>query len=138
VMNNPVTAAHFFGKLMKYVGTDNVVWGTDCIIYGSPQPFIEWFRTLTIQQSMQDQYGYPPLDDAQRAKIFGLNSAKIYGVDPSAQRCTVDQSQVGMLKKRLDDEMGPRRWVFETPGGPKTWDEFVEQSDENVRQGRPG
>ena len=138
VQNDPIQAAHFFGKLMKYVGTDNVLWGTDCIIYGSPQPFIEWFRALTIPQSMQDQYGYPALDAAQKAKIFGLNAAKVYGVDPAAKRCMVEQSPTGMLKKRLDEEIGPRRWMFERPSGPKTWDEFAEHSRNCVRLGRPG
>ena len=76
---DPIAAAHFFGKLMKYVGVDNVVWGTDCVIYGSPQPYIEWFRALTIPEDMQRQFGYPPLDATNKAKIFGLNAAALYG-----------------------------------------------------------
>ncbi|HVU05754.1 MAG TPA: amidohydrolase family protein [Polyangiaceae bacterium] len=138
VQKDPVVAAHFFGKLMKYVGTDNVLWGTDCIIYGSPQPFIEWFRTLTIPQSMMDTYGYPALDDAQKAKILGLNAAKVYGLDPHATRCRVEQTETALLKRRLDHEFGTRRWAFQEPSGPRTWDEFVQHSRDCVRLGRPG
>lgn len=138
VQSDPVASAHFFGKLLKYVGTDNVLWGTDCIIYGSPQPFIEWFRALMIPQSMQDQYGYPPLDSAQKAKIFGLNAAKIYGIDVNATRCKLDQCPIASVKRRLDDELGPRRWMFREPSGPKTWGDFVRHSRDCVRLGRPG
>lgn len=138
IINQPLESAHFFGKLMKYVGTENVVWGTDCVIYGSPQPFIEWFRALTIPQDLQDQYGYPPLDATNKAKIFGLNSARIYGVDVAAKRCAVDACETAQLKRRLDDEFGPRRWAFQQPGGPKTWQEYVESSKLCAARGRPG
>jgi hypothetical protein len=37
VMRYPTQAAHVLGKLLTYVGEDNVVWGTDCLFYGSPQ-----------------------------------------------------------------------------------------------------
>src|SRR5262249_10875510 len=75
VIGNAVLSPHFLGKLMKYVGTAGVVGGTDCVIYGSPHPYIEWFRALTIPDQMQEQFGSPPLDATNKAKIFGLNSA---------------------------------------------------------------
>ena len=36
------------GKLLKHVGEDNVLWGTDSIWYGSPQDQIQAFRTFQI------------------------------------------------------------------------------------------
>ncbi len=47
------------------------------------------FRALTIPDVLQEQYGYPALTDELKAKILGLNAAKLYGVDPQAVRCTV-------------------------------------------------
>jgi uncharacterized protein len=138
VQDDPIQAAHFFGKLMKYVGVDRVVWGTDSVIGGSPQPFIQWFRALTIPADMQAQYGYPPLDDTNKRKIFGLNAAALYGVDVDAKRCQVDACPTALLKRRLDDEFGPNRWAFQRPGGPKTWEEFVEHSRKAAALGRPG
>ena len=32
-------------------------------------PIIEWFRTLTIPQELQEQYGYPPLEYVDASKI---------------------------------------------------------------------
>lgn len=138
VLNDATAAAHFFGKLMKYVGTENVLWGTDCVIYGSPQPYIEWFRALTIPQQMQEQYGYPPLDAANKAKILGLNAARLYNIDVDARRCQIDACSTARLKRRLDEEFGPRRWAFQRPGGPKNWDEYVAASRLNAARGRPG
>ncbi len=46
VMRTPTQAAHVLGKLLKHVGEDNVVWGTDCLFYGSPQPQIQAFRAF--------------------------------------------------------------------------------------------
>src|SRR5690606_25153019 len=57
VMSNPVEAEHLIGKLVKYVGDQNVLWGTDCIWYGSPQPLIESFRALTISDELQSAHG---------------------------------------------------------------------------------
>jgi predicted TIM-barrel fold metal-dependent hydrolase len=138
IKSKPDQAAHFFGKLLKYLGEDNVVWGTDCIINGNPQPQIEAFRTLTIPQAMQDQFGYPALTDAIKAKIFGLNSAKLYGVDVAAARCRVDQCPLTALKGEMDEELGPRRWAFEPPKGPQTFGEFWEGAEEMRKLGRPG
>jgi predicted TIM-barrel fold metal-dependent hydrolase len=138
IKSDPTQSAHFFGKLMKYLGEDNVCWGTDSIINGSPQSQIETFRALTIPQDMQDKYGYPALDDARKAKILGLNSAKIYKVDPTAKRCQVDSCQMTSLKQQMDEEMGPRRHVFEQPNGPKTYEEWLEGAEEMKRTRRPG
>lgn len=90
LMNDPSQSAHFFGKLLKYLGTDNVLWGTSTLASATnAQAQIEAFRALTIPQSMQDQYGYPALTPEIKAKVFGLNAAKLYGIDPNAVRCKV-------------------------------------------------
>ncbi len=138
VMADPVQSAHFFGKLMKYLGTDHVVWGTDCIIYGSPQPFIDWFRMLEIPVEMQEQYGYPPLNAENKAKILGLNAAKLYGINPEDTLCQVQQTATYKMKQQLDEELGPNRWAFQVPAGPKTREEFVEHYRRALAEGKPG
>jgi predicted TIM-barrel fold metal-dependent hydrolase len=139
VMTDPIASQHFFGKLMKYVGTERVVWGTDCLATSpSPQNYIEWFRTLEISEQLQQEHGYPPLNAEQKAKIFGLNAAKVYGVDPEARRCEVNSCPTAQLKRDLDGEFGPRRSVFQKPSGPETWEEYVEQAKQDMARGRPG
>jgi uncharacterized protein len=115
VMNDPNQAAHVLGKLLLYLGENNVVWGTDSIWYGSPQPQIEAFLRFQISAQYQQMYGYPALTDDIKRKIMGLNSARLYGIDANARRCAIQASQVQSLKLELDGEFGPRRWAYEKP-----------------------
>jgi hypothetical protein len=130
-------AAHYLGKLLLYVGENNVCWGTDSLVNGTPQPLIEAMRLASIPADMQTQYGYPELTPERKAKIFGLNSARVYRVDPNARRCNIDQCEVGMLKKGLDEELG-RRWAFDAPLGPKTYAEYQRQGRAAIKRGIPG
>jgi hypothetical protein len=141
VMMDAVQAAHYIGKLLKYVGENNVLWGTDTLVSlvgGPPQIQIEALRTLTIPKDMQDQYGYPDLTADIKAKIFGLNSAAVYGVDPTLRRCQVDQCEIGSWKKQLDDEFGKRRFSFRTPMGPRTFADYIRRGKEAIARGIPG
>jgi hypothetical protein len=115
VMTDPTQAAHVLGKLLRYVGEDNVVWGTDSIWYGSPQPQIEAFIRFQISDALQQQHGYPALTDAIKRKILGLNAARAYGIDASAVRCGINAGEISLLKGRLDDELGARRWALSRP-----------------------
>jgi predicted TIM-barrel fold metal-dependent hydrolase len=95
VMRDPTQAAHVLGKLLRYVGEDNVVWGTDSIWYGSPQGQIQALRSFSISTELQERFGYPALTDAVKAKILGRNAAALYGVDPDgAARCQVDRAAI--------------------------------------------
>jgi len=136
IMNSPTQAQHVIGKLLLHLGENNVVWGTDCIWTGTPQPQIEAFRAFTITPAFQQMYGYPELTDDIKRKIFGLNAAKIFGVDPAEQRCAISKTELEQAKLLLDDEFGPRRWAFNTPAGPRTRQEFFNLIRAN--RGRPG
>ena len=48
LMTRPDQAAHTLGKLLKHVGQERVLWGTDSIWYGTPQDQIAAFRTFEI------------------------------------------------------------------------------------------
>ena len=61
MLSSPDEAAHVLGKLLGRVGEDRVLWGTDAIWYGSPQPQIMAFRAFEITPEFQARYGYRPL-----------------------------------------------------------------------------
>jgi uncharacterized protein len=69
--------------LLKYLGEDRILWGTDAIWYGSPQDQIQAFRAFEISPEFQERFGYPALTAAIKRKIFGLNAARVYGIDPA-------------------------------------------------------
>ena len=77
---DPEQAGHVLGKLLRSLGPERILWGTDSIWYGSPQGQIDAFRAFTISDEARERYGYPPLDDDAKARILGLNAAELYGV----------------------------------------------------------
>jgi len=121
LMRDPTGAGHALGKLIKYCGENNVLWGTDSIWYGSPQDQIQALRTFQIAPELRSMYGYPEITSAQRAKIFGLNAARVYGV--SAEE---------VIKHTRADAIARERYAYrEKPEphyrtyGPKTRREFL-------------
>jgi hypothetical protein len=121
VMREPDQAAHLIGKLLKFLGEDNVLWGTDCLFYGSPQDQIQAFRSFQISDEFQDKYGYPKITDEVRAKVFGLSSARIYGIDPVVTAQATRADAVGRARARYQAQADP---TFRTYG-PKTRREFI-------------
>ena len=138
VMNDASAAQHLIGKLLKYVGPDHIVWGTDCILYGSPQPQIEAFRMFNITTDYQERFGYPALTPEIKAKIFGLTSAKIFCIDPEARRCAATESTFASVRQQWDAELGQRRFAFQTPLGPTTRREFFELAKRAIAKKQPG
>jgi predicted TIM-barrel fold metal-dependent hydrolase len=121
LMRKPEQAAHVLGKLLKHVGEDRVVWGTDSIWYGSPQPQIEAFRSFEISDEFREKYGYPALTKELKAKIFGLNAAVPYKVDPAELRRELPKDEVEKLKQAYLEN--PQR-TYATYG-PRTRREFL-------------
>ena len=98
LMASPDEAAHFLGKLLVHLGEDNILWGTDSIWYGSPQDQIQMFRSFQISEEFQERFGYPALTPAIKAKIFGQNAARLFGVDLPAVACGIDADSIAELR----------------------------------------
>ena len=118
LMRDPTIAAHGLGKLLRYVGEDNVLWGTDSIWYGSPQDQIQAFRAFQIADSLVQQYGYSVLTPSLKAKVFGLNGARIYSVDPQTVMRHGAADPIGQTK--LARESAPSFATY----GPRTAAEY--------------
>jgi predicted TIM-barrel fold metal-dependent hydrolase len=84
---HPKFCAALVGTLIKGMGVDHVMWGTDSVWYGSPQWQIEALRRLEIPEDMQKKYGFAPLGDANSAAkqlIFGGNATRFYKIRQKA------------------------------------------------------
>src|SRR5713101_4086520 len=99
VTTHPLLCAHVLGMIISAFGDDHVLWGTDSIWWGSPQWQIEGMRRLEMPESLSKQFGYGPLTPEVKAKIFGLNAARVYGVDPNAKRNPIPGDYVDRLRK---------------------------------------
>lgn len=82
LITRPTEAAHVLGKLLLHVGEDNILWATDGVIYGGPRPQIAAFRAFQIPADLRARYGYPELTPERKAKIFGLNAARLFCLTP--------------------------------------------------------
>ena len=81
IVSFPTVAAHLMGQLMKFMGPDRIVFGSDSVWYGTPQWQIEALWRFQIPEEMRERWGYPEISEADKRKILGLNSAKLYGIE---------------------------------------------------------
>ncbi|HEX2152572.1 MAG TPA: amidohydrolase family protein [Acidimicrobiia bacterium] len=110
LLKRPNEAAHVIGKLLLAVGEDNLLWGTDSILYGTPQPQIDAFRAFSITPEFQDTFGYPELTETIKGKVLGLNAVRLYGLAPVSG--PVDPADI--LEARREHPLPNLTW------GPRT------------------
>jgi predicted TIM-barrel fold metal-dependent hydrolase len=122
LMKDPDQASHLIGKLLKYVGEDNIVWGTDSVLFGSPQDQIQAFQSFQISAEYQERYGYPALTEGIKAKIFGTTSARLYGISKDAAQAPNDL--VGRARSLYAERADPSFMTY----GPRTRAEFLRLS----------
>ena len=104
----PRLCAAMMGTLVKGLGVDRVVWGTDAVWTGSPQWQIEALRRLEIPEDMQRKHGFAPLgpaDGAVKRAIFGDNSARLYNY---RERAALAEDRVTLAKAAYERD-GPWR-----------------------------
>lgn len=111
VMGSPDQAAHVVGKLLKYVGENNVLWGTDALFYGAPQDQIQAFRAFQITPEYQERFGYPALTDEIKRKVLGLNALRLHDIDPITAKCQFTREELEQIRLSLptgNETFGPR------------------------------
>ncbi|MGH9389995.1 MAG: amidohydrolase family protein, partial [Vicinamibacteria bacterium] len=118
----PDAAAHLLGSLLKELGSNRILWGTDSIWWGSPQWQIDAFKALTIPESMQEQFGYPPLTETAKRRILGLNAAHLYRGHPRRKRCEISQDQLAKIQK---EQGGIRKSRTHLVYGPQTQEDYI-------------
>ena len=100
-VTNPRLAAGLLGTVIKRMGADHVLWGTDSVWYGSPQWQIEALRRLEIPEDLQKKYGFTPLgpaDGAVKRAILGENAAKLYGLEKTTDYPAIERDVIEQMK----------------------------------------
>ena len=83
----PYKFAHILGEAIRFVGPDRIIWGTDSAGYGAQIGAAAVGLTdFQIPEELQWQYGYLPLSDEDKRKIFGENLGKLLGIDTTKRR----------------------------------------------------
>jgi hypothetical protein len=132
VVTFPTVAAHIMGQLMKFMGPDRIVFGSDSVWYGSPQWQIDAFWRFQIPEEMRQKYGYPELTHDAKRKILGLNSARLYGIKE------VERGNLGKRYKPVPKDYENRmskelKTILEFPGF--TADKMAKLKDEYAAAG---
>lgn len=113
VTTHPLICAHVLGQIIRSFGIQHVLWGTDSIWYGTPQWQIEAFRRFHIPEALIETHRYQPLTRRAKERIFGLNAAKVFGVDANAKRREVPNDALGRLRMSyLEEGPEPSRRVY--------------------------
>ena len=58
-------------------------------------------RSFHISGEFQDRYGYPELTKQLKAKILGLNGAKLYNIEPITKKCEFSRQELEQIRRRL-------------------------------------
>jgi uncharacterized protein len=105
---DPRVCAAMLGQLVKGLGADHVVWGSDAVWTGSPQWQIEALRRLEIPEDMQKKYGFKPLgaaDGPVKTAILGETNARLYKYE---RRAALAGDRLAALKTEYE-QAGPAR-----------------------------
>jgi predicted TIM-barrel fold metal-dependent hydrolase len=105
---DPRVCAAMMGQLVKGLGADHVVWGSDAVWTGSPQWQIEALRRLEIPEDMQTKHGFKPLGPADgpvKSAILGETNARLYKYD---QRAALATDRLAVAKAEYE-QVGPAR-----------------------------
>ncbi|WP_211697890.1 amidohydrolase family protein [Mycobacterium spongiae] len=75
----------YLGRLLRDVGADRLLWGSEAPLLGNPRPAIEWFWNMDMPEELQDRYGFPQVTESDKRLILGLNQARLFDVRPPTE-----------------------------------------------------
>mgnify|MGYP001093254111 FL=1 len=101
----PRVCAAILGTLIRGLGPERVVWGTDALWTGSPQWQIEGLRRLEIPEDMRKAHGFAALGPATgpvKTAIFGDTNARLYNVDKARLGAAIRQDTYSARKRQYE------------------------------------
>jgi len=107
-VDNPLMCQHLIGKNIMLYGSEHVIWGTDCLWWGSPQWAIDLMKRFQISDELCEKFGYKKLTKQDKTNIFGLNAVKLYKINPKSKLNPLPDDAVSRFKKReyADEKIG--------------------------------
>lgn len=78
----PYKGYHMIGEALQWATEDRIVMGLD-LGYDDMKRCVDFIRHFEIPEELRQQYGYPKITSEMRAKMLGLNLAKLTNIDPT-------------------------------------------------------
>jgi predicted TIM-barrel fold metal-dependent hydrolase len=99
----PRYCAGILGTLIKGMGENRVLWGTDSVWYGSPQWQIEALRRLEIPEDLREKFRFRSLGPASgklKESIFAGNARQVYAFDTEG----LQTDEVARMKREASEK----------------------------------
>ena len=87
----------------------------------APQDQIQAFRAFQVSSRLQERFGYPPLTQELRVKVFGLSATRPYAISAAKVRKHADRDCVA--RERVAYRAHPEPYYLTY--GPKTRRQFL-------------
>jgi len=78
----PYRGYHMIGNALQWAGPDKIVMGLD-LPFDDMKRVVDYIRNLQMPDELREKWGYDEVTDEIRAKILGLNLAKLTGIEPT-------------------------------------------------------
>ncbi len=76
----PYRGYHMIGEALQWVTDDKIVMGLDLAFDDMPLA-VNYIRNLEMPEELQEKWGYQPISEETKAKILGLNLARLAKID---------------------------------------------------------
>lgn len=73
---------NYMGRLLRDIGSERLLWGSEAPLTGNPTPALNWFWNMEIDDELQNRHGYPQITDVDKRRILGLNQARLFDIVP--------------------------------------------------------
>jgi predicted TIM-barrel fold metal-dependent hydrolase len=110
----PERYAQMLATVLKGLGPDHVLWGTDTPVAGPPHWQIRAFLAYAFPTELVEASGYPLLTPAIKRQILGENAARLYKIDIAAAKRDIATDLLYRLRmdsNPLPREVDPSAWT---------------------------
>jgi uncharacterized protein len=114
MFRTPERYAQMLATVLKGLGPDHVLWGTDTPVAGPPHWQIQAFLAYAFPASLVESKGYPELTPEIKQQILGENAARLYNIDIAAARRDISSDLLYRLRmdgNPLPREVDPSSWT---------------------------
>src|SRR6185436_5114136 len=80
--HSPYRGYHMIGEALQWVPDDKIVMVLE-LAFDDMGTAVDYIRNQQMPDDLQDKCGYPAITDDTRAKILGLNLAKLAKIEPT-------------------------------------------------------
>ncbi len=77
----PYRGYHAIGTALQWMPADKIVLGFD-LPFDDLNRILDYIRDLDMPEELQEKWGYPQVTEDDKAKILGLNLARLTGIEP--------------------------------------------------------